>query len=191
MVGVTDTYDVLFCAPAPEMYDIYMRLVMEKHAGKNHYGDVHDDGGLPNVNAGCCFGRADVVLRVWESVLNTYDKINSLDDQFTLGHILTHDTEIKSLVVFDSRSELITNVTPAYACTINSVHKINTPILHFAGDPRLSGNMIEFYNHYMRELNQPTYDGVLYQLSYTHVIVASFVLCIIVFIWARGYFRIS
>ena len=160
MVGVMDTYDVLVAGSGYKMYDIYMKLVgndtgkivfgMEKYNGRNTYGDVNDDGGLPNVNAGCCFGRVDILRKIWKRVSNTYDKINSLDDQFTLGYLLTNDPEIRSLVVFDSRSALITNVTAYYASTINSVHELNTPILHFPGGLLLSGNLVKFYNHYMR-----------------------------------------
>ena len=131
-VVITDTYDVLFNGTMSTVYDTYMKLVqndtskvvfgMEKWNGPQTYGDVNQDGTLPNISAGCCCGRADVLHTVWSSILNTYDTIGSLDDQYTLGYLVTHDQNIKSRIV---------NMTYFYSRKVRSVKSIHSPIVHF------------------------------------------------------------
>lgn len=170
IICITDVYDVLFNGTTSTMYETYMKLVqndtskvvfgMEKFNGPNTYGNVNNDGGLPNINAGCCCGRADVLHKVWSSILNTYETIDSLDDQYTLGYLITHNRDIQSRIVFDSKSVLIVNFTYFYSRKFRSVKSIHSPIVHFPGGLGWSGKKVWLYNRMLKDLHQEAYNGL-------------------------------
>jgi hypothetical protein len=190
-VVITDTYDVLFNGTMSTVYDTYMKLVqndtskvvfgMEKWNGPQTYGDVNQDGTLPNISAGCCCGRADVLHTVWSSILNTYDTIGSLDDQYTLGYLVTHDQNIKSRIVFDGNSDLIVNMTYFYSRKVRSVKSIHSPIVHFPGGFKWSGKKVWLHNSMLKALHQETYHGLEYKFDYidTSIFGGLFILCIL------------
>jgi hypothetical protein len=191
IIVITDVYDVLFNGTMANMYHNYMKLVqndtskvvfgMEDGNGSNHYGHVSNNSVLPNINAGCCCGRTDVLYKVWSSVLRTYNIINSLDDQYTLGYLITHSQEIRSHIVFDSNSKLISNMTQPASKKIRFANCIHSPIVHFPGGLRWSGKKVQLYNYMLKKLHQKTYDGLEYRIEKTtsYILTGLYILLVI------------